>query len=353
MRKAYVLGMVAVLSAIAVPVWMYSRGEAGSPGRSQTAPTAKSEAPREEATIQGIGFVEPRGELRKLVLKVNGVIARCPAEVGRRYKKGDALAELDNREQLAAVAVAESEWKLAQAERDKVLCGVNPHQIAAAEHKVESLREQVRYSSVEHERYSALASRGSASPSEYDKSATELRQRQFELQQAEADLRHLRNSVRDEDRALAEAKVVAAKTRFELAKQQHEDTILRAPSDGTVLEILKREGEGSRLFDPEPVLIFGDISRLRVRAEVDERFVAGLEVGQPAVAFGRGLGDREYPGRVVLVKPIMGKKTVFSRSATERKDLDVMQVLIDLDPGFRAPTGLQVDVKIIIASPAE
>src|SRR5262249_20261107 len=145
----------------------------------------------------------------------------------------DTLAELDNREQRAAVAVAESEWKLARAERDKVLCGVHPHQVAAAEHKVETLREQVRYWSVEHRRYLALASRGSASPSEYDKPATELRQRQHGLQQAEADLRHLRQYVRDEDRALAEAKVVAAKTRLDLAKQQHEDTILRAPSDGT------------------------------------------------------------------------------------------------------------------------
>jgi HlyD family secretion protein len=42
----------------------------------------------------------------------------------------------------------------------------------------------------------------------------------------------------------------------------------------------------------------------------------------------------------------MGKKTVFSRVATERKDLEVIQVLVDLDEPLAAPVGLQVDVQV-------
>jgi hypothetical protein len=42
----------------------------------------------------------------------------------------------------------------------------------------------------------------------------------------------------------------------------------------------------------------------------------------------------------------MGKKTVFSRSATERKDLDVVQVMIVMSEAFTATIGLEVDVKI-------
>jgi HlyD family secretion protein len=43
---------------------------------------------------------------------------------------------------------------------------------------------------------------------------------------------------------------------------------------------------------------------------------------------------------------MMGKKTVFAHAAEERKHLDILQVLIDMEPGFQAPVGLQVDVKI-------
>ena len=82
-----------------------------------------------------------------------------------------------------------------------------------------------------------------------------------------------------------------------------------------------------------------------MRAEIDERFVAGLRPGQWAVIRGRGLGDREYLGRVVLIKSIMGKKTVFSRSSTERKDLDVVQVMVEMQAAFRAPIGLEVEVE--------
>lgn len=43
---------------------------------------------------------------------------------------------------------------------------------------------------------------------------------------------------------------------------------------------------------------------------------------------------------------MMGNKTCVSRSASERKDLDVLQLLIDMPPDFRPPLGLQVDVAI-------
>lgn len=298
-------------------------------------------------SIQGIGFVEPATEARRLVFKVNGVIARCLAEVGQAYKKGDVLMALDGREQLAAVAVADAEWKLAISERDKILIGVNPHQIEAAVQKVELLNEDVRYWQNEHERAKSLFTRRTISPSEYDKIFSEWNHARSALRQANADLRYLQHFVRDEDRAVANARAVAAAARLDLARRQLEDTILRAPFDGNVLEVIKRDGEGSRLLDPEAVAVFGDISRLRIRAEFDERFVARLRVGQKATVSGRGLGDATHTGRVVVIKPVMGKKTIFSRSATERKDLDIVQVMVEMDADFSAPIGLEVDVKLV------
>jgi hypothetical protein len=64
------------------------------------------------------------------------------------------------------------------------------------------------------------------------------------------------------------------------------------------------------------------------------------------VAFGRGLGEASFSGRVTSVRPIMGKRAVFSRAAAERRDLDVVQVLIDMGETLAAPVGMRVDVKI-------
>lgn len=46
------------------------------------------------------------------------------------------------------------------------------------------------------------------------------------------------------------------------------------------------------------------------------------------------------------LEPIMGDKTLFTHESSERKDLDVLQVIIDLGTDCQAPVGLQVDVVI-------
>jgi HlyD family secretion protein len=346
MKRVVLFATMVLLPALGIALMASSKGHTGAGGSLSAGRAVKTTPLRPAGTIQGLGFVEPVSEVRKLAFKVNGIIARCPGEIGRRYRKGDILIELDSREQRAALEVAEAEWKLAQAQREKTLSGVNPHQIEAASHKVVMLKEQANYWEKEHERAKPLVTRGAVSISEYDKTFTERAQSCAELHQAEADLRYLRHSVRDEDRKVALATVASAKARLGVAKEQFEDTIMRAPFDGTVLELLKREGEGSRLSDPEPVIIFGDMSRLRVRAEVDERFVGALRIGERATIFGKGLRDGQFQGRVVLIKPIMGTKTVFSRSSTERKDLDVVQVIVEMQSDFSVPIGLEVDVKI-------
>jgi hypothetical protein len=103
-------------------------------------------------------------------------------------------------------------------------------------------------------------------------------------------------------------------------------------------------------MDPSPVLVFGDQSKTRVRAEIDERWVYLLKKGQHAEIYGRGLGPGRFQGKTVLIKSIMGKKTVFSRESSERKDLDVLQVLIETESPLSAPVGLQVDVDIHVDS---
>jgi HlyD family secretion protein len=48
----------------------------------------------------------------------------------------------------------------------------------------------------------------------------------------------------------------------------------------------------------------------------------------------------------VLVKTMMGKKTVFSRESAERKDLEVLQVFIEPDQPLDVPVGLKIDVEL-------
>lgn len=308
--------------------------------------SASSTLPVKSTTIRALGYVEPVSELRRLVFKLDGVIGECQSEVGKQVKKGDVLMTLRNQGEQAAVALAEQEMAVASAERDQFLAGTPQYQITAAEDKVELFTEHVRHATKQMDRTKALLEKKNISAEEVDRTETDLIRAKKGLQQAQSELAHLKNVVRDVDKAVAEAKVKKAEAQLNAAKERLADTILTAPFDGTILEILRREGEGPRMMDREPVIVFADMSRLRVRAEIDERYVAALKLNQRAVVFGRGIGDKKVEGNLVLIKGLMGPKTVFSRDASERKDLEIVQVMIDLPDGFQAPIGLQVDVDV-------
>ncbi|MCI0463537.1 MAG: HlyD family efflux transporter periplasmic adaptor subunit [Gemmataceae bacterium] len=298
--------------------------------------------------IQGVGYVEPVSEVRRLTFKGNGVIGECRVRVGDLLQAGQILMVLQNEDQRAALEVAEKELHLARAARAKVFRGVNPFQIAAAESRIDLLKEHFQHATREHERSRTMFGSQAVSDAENAQVRTAMLQARAALHQAEAEVLHLKNHVTGEDRQVAEAQVELAVARREWWHRQLEDTILRAPFAGRVLEILKREGEGVRLADNEPVALFGDTSQLRIRAEIEERFARRLKVGQRAQVFGRGLGQECLLGHVVFVKGVMGPKTVFARAATERKDLDVIQVFIEVEEKLVAPVGLEVDVRVAL-----
>ena len=331
---------VASGSSLTFLVW---RSTASSP---EQVPTSTRLEPGGSSVIEGIGYVEPASEVRQLSPKTGGVIKACYVKAGDEVRKGAPILALHDEKEAAAVALARKQLEVARAEEAQVKSGVNRYRILAAEKTIDRFRAEYQYAVQEADRTRKIYGGRAASQADMESAHARRLQLEASLRQAEAELLHLKNYVRDVDEALMRAKVSQAEANLEVAEQQLRDLRVLAPFDGTVLKLLKRPGEGVRMIELEPVVIFGDLSRLRVRAEVDERFVKDVRVGQPAEAYGRNLLDKTYPGRVVEVEKIMGDKTVFTRASSERKDLHVLQVVIEMESGFSAPVGLQVDVRI-------
>jgi ABC exporter DevB family membrane fusion protein len=343
MKWLLIAALAAVLgSSLTFLVW---QSPAGPPGPEKAPPGPGG------GVVEGIGYVEPASEVRQLAPRSGGVIKACFVKGGDVVRKGDLILTLHDEKEAAAVTLARKQLEVARAEEKQVRSGVNRYRILAAEKAVARCQGDYQYAAQEADRLRRVRATRAASQSELE--AAEARRSRLEAswRQAEADLLHLQNFVRDVDEALARAKVKQAEASLEVAEQRLRDLRVRAPFDGTVLKLLKRPGEGVRMIELEPVVLFGDLSRLRVRAEVDERFVQDLRVGQAAEVYGRNLLGKSYPGRVVEVERIMGDKTVFTGASAERKDLHVLQVVIDMGPTFSAPVGLQVDVRIRRALP--
>jgi multidrug resistance efflux pump len=300
--------------------------------------------------IQGLGYVEPLTEVRQLMMRTGGVIKKCSFQVGAAVRKGEVIVELEDATQQAQVALARRNLAMIQADAANVYAGINPCKIKQTERTIERMQEKLRHSRAEADRHRKMIATSSASQQDFELAINSLRMSEVELKEHEAELEYQKHYVTPENRAWQESRIAHAQAELELAQERVRETKLLAPFDGTVLKLLKREGEGIGLIEPEPVVQFGDLSTLRVRAEIDERYVQLLAPGQRAEVFGRNLLGRTYQGRVAYVEKVMGPKTVFTKTSVERKDLETLQVLIDLEPGFQAPTGLQVDVKIVASA---
>lgn len=331
-----------VLSALG---WQHAASR-GRVGPSDPRPTAGG-GEAAGKWIEGIGYVEPQSELRRLTFKTSGVIVRCGPGPGDLVRGGEVIAELDGAAARVAVESARRKLEHARTRLGELRAGEHPYLIQLCERAIDRLREQARHLRAESDRLAKATAQGAASDNERNEAASKATQAEIALREKEAELLFQKTKVRPEQVAVVEAEVRQAEVLVAEAEQRLADTRLVAPFDGVVLRYSKREGEGvSPLMPPEPVVLFGDVSRLRVRAEIDERYARQVTTGQRAEIYGRNLEGRVHRGRVVEVERVMGDKALFSRSASERRDLHVLQVVVELGDDFTAPVGLQVDVRV-------
>ena len=162
------------------------------------APTTTREIP---GVIRVVGYVEPVSEVRKLTFKADGVIENCRVQVGQSVEAGDVLATLRNRDEQAAVGVAEQELAVAVADREKLFSGVHPQQITGAEHRAAKFKERVNLAQLMLERQRRLYDRHNLAKEELDVATTGLKTAEEELKEAEDGVVELKTRVRPHDKA--------------------------------------------------------------------------------------------------------------------------------------------------------
>ena len=296
--------------------------------------------------IQGVGYVEPCTEIRRLSFARPGIIGTELVVLGEVVKAGSLLMRLECGEELAAVRLAEAHRAETQAALELLQAGAHPDGIRALEGKATAAQAELDMARQEADRAQVTFKAQASSAAEYDRVLGLLRVKQAHWESCEREASQMRHWVRKEDLAAAAARVAVAAAQREAARATLALTELRSPIDGVVLEILRRPGESSGSPTGESARLVGDTEHLRVRAEIDEAQVAQLHRGLKASVRPRVGTATAIAAKITDVKRIMGKKTVFANMSVERKDIDVLQVFIELPAGTRLPLGLEMDVEI-------
>ncbi len=128
-----------------------------------------------------------------------------------------------------------------------------------------------------------------------------------------------------------EAALAVARAELTAAELGVEKTRVRAPFDGTVLNIVAKEGEIAAPSPENTLLVFGDLSTLKVRAEVEERDAAKIHVGQRVVVRADAYPDQDFEGRVGSIAQSLSQPRIVSRGPRRPNDVEVLEALVDLD----------------------
>jgi HlyD family secretion protein len=295
-----------------------------------------------------LGRIEPASDVIILAAPQGSRTGRIAAMLVRQgdvVEAGQAVALLDSATVLAAqlrqaeATLLQREARLAQR---LVELEAEEASLAAALEQERANRDRARW---EHERMLRLRQGGVYRD-------TALIDKRLALDAAEqavitAELSLARSRVRDVagqrlEEAVLRSEVAMARASTAQMQAEHEMATLRAPIDGTVLRINTRPGE---VPGSDGILLLGDLRRMRVRAEVFETDLPGIQPRQPVQVASRAL-PHPLTGSVQEIGMRISRQTIVREDPAATLDARVVEVMVELDARSSAQaaglTGLQV-----------
>ena len=215
---------------------------------------------------------------------------------GDRVRKGQLLLELDDTDIRSQAARALAQIKGAQANLAATKSSGTQEELITLHSELIKARSARDVAKRNFEALQKLQQEGAASPGE-------AHQAQDKLQAAEADLTLLERKLNERyskpEVARAEAQAAEAQAAYDDAMDELSKSSVRAPFDGTVYSLPEKQGAFVQTGDL--LLQEADLSKVLVRAFVDEPDIGRLQIGQRVEATWDAVAGRTWTGTVSSV----------------------------------------------------
>ncbi|HEY7330118.1 MAG TPA: efflux RND transporter periplasmic adaptor subunit [Gemmataceae bacterium] len=353
-------------------------------GENEAKPTTDTSSSRKGAELDSdkvpaLGRIEPRDGILSLGVPVPDRITKIRVKEGQRVKSGEQLVDLES-EALRRLEEKASEIQVDEAEkRRKAIRAagkaqirvedvrlqqakqLSPLELEGQQSKIEFLRIQEANAKRDYERL--VKTGDTIAKQDIEKQKLLWRQAQEELNAAEKQYQRLLVS-QPLDFQMADARREAAQAELERsqstisqdllsnqtaqAKARREAARIIAPSDGTILRLLAREGE---LVQGRPILQMANLDKIIVVAEVPTTFIPRIQLKDKATITSSvftALGYEQLEGEVYSIGEIVGKPQVTNPDPLATTDYRIVQVKILLNQNEPAARyiGHEVDVSI-------
>ncbi len=294
------------------------------------------------------GRIEGRSDTIKVGAATDGVVQAVHVHEGETVTAGQPLAEIGCSDLQSALSVSEAEAESVKQGRARLMRGSRPEEREAAAQRTLAAKAVLEHTSAELNRASQLSDAAAISKAAYDQAKRDYDVAAAELKEASRNEELVNAPPTTEDAAKAAADFRAAQDRITLAHEKLGKCTVTAPAAGTIVRVDLKQGESFSTFAPHPLFIISDLTGRRVRAEIDERDIGKVHVGQKTLLTSEAYPGKRFYGTVEKIASQMGRKTVDTGDPADKSDRDILEALVDLQPEAAAlPMGLRVTVQFV------
>ncbi len=258
--------------------------------------------------LDAAGYIVPHHKI-EVASKVVGRVAWIGVEKGDSVRKGQVLVRLEDAEYRARTTQAEGRLTALRARLQELEAGSRPEEIALAKANLEEAKAEFENSRIELRRAKELFDAGVISRQEFDNAQTLSEARQARVASLDRAYELRRLGPREEEIAAARGEVSQVSGEVAYSKTMLDATLIRAPSDGTILERNVEIGEfvttgfvgerGAKGY----VVSLADLNDIQVELDISQDDFSRLHMGQRCIVTTDAYRDREYEGEVVEISP--------------------------------------------------
>jgi HlyD family secretion protein len=224
---------------------------------------------------------------------ISTTVERLLVKEGDHVRKGQLLLQLDDADIRTQAARAQAQVKTAQADQSALTTGGTQEEVLTLNSQLIKARSARDAAQRNVDAFHHLQQEGAASPGE-------VRVAEDTLQRAQADVTLAEQKQKDRysepETARIQAQAAEAQAAYDAAEDALRQSTVRAPFDGMVYSLPVKQG--AFVQNGGLLLQEADLSRVLVRAFVDEPDVGRLHVGQKVEIIWDALPGRTWTGTV-------------------------------------------------------
>ncbi len=296
------------------------------------------------------GRIEPKGGEIKISPLSGGRIADVMVSINQKVIAGDLLVRLDDAEIEARMAAADAEASVRKRDRDAENVTGTARDRRAAEDGAFVAERLHSLNRAELDRWLMARRQGLATDADVAKVRETVVKAREAMDAARTTLRRALVETTVAQTRL-EAALAAARSELAMVDAASERARTRAPQDSTVLQLSATPGETVAPSPENVLLVLGDVSSLRVKAEIEERDVGKVRIGQAVVVKSDAFPGKDFEGRVSSYAQALGSSKLGQKGPRKANDVEVLEVTIEvlgqtpLLPGMRVDTFFKPDTQ--------